>query len=146
MTGLLFGHDVYGTFPYLSGCCLLVDKQIIGHRLFDEDFFMYGEDVELTWRIRKSGYDLVCVHQATVKHEMTGSTHQGGYFYEYYMVLGHILLARKLARNRGDIPFLILGRLVTMAIRAISRSIRFRSWIPIKASLRALRNGIVRRK
>jgi N-acetylglucosaminyl-diphospho-decaprenol L-rhamnosyltransferase len=146
LTGLLFGHYVYGTFPYLSGCCLLVDRQIIGNGLFDEDFFMYGEDVELTWRIRKSGYDLACVHQVTVKHEVTGSSHQGGYFYEYYMVLGHILLAWKLVRNRWEIPFLLLGRLVTMATRALCRSIRFRSWIPIKASLSALRDGIVRRK
>ncbi len=143
LTGLLFFHRVFGAFPYLSGCCLLVDHRIIQDGLFDEDFFMYGEDVELTWRVRMSGHDLACVKQATIKHDVTGSSQQGGFFYEYYMVIGHILLATKLAKHRWEIPFLLLARLATMSSRAIIRLIRFRSWIPIKASLRALRNSII---
>jgi len=144
LTGLLFFNRVVGAFPYISGCCMLVDNRIVKDGLFDEDFFMYGEDVELTWRVRMSGYDLACVNQATVNHEVTGSSHQGGYFYEYYMVLGHILLAWKLARHRWEIPFLLLGRLAALATRAVIRSIRFRSWIPIKASLSALRNSMTK--
>lgn len=143
LTGLLFFHQVFGAFPYLSGCCLLVDHRIVKNGLFDEDFFMYGEDVELTWRVRMSGYKTACVDKAIVKHEVTGSSHQGGFFYEYYMVIGHILLAWKLARHQREIPFLFLGRLPVMTARAIMRSIRFRSWIPIKASLQALRDSII---
>jgi GT2 family glycosyltransferase len=145
-TGLIFWHHVLGTFPYLSGCCLLVDNRIIEDGLFDEDFFMYGEDVALTWRVWMSGYETACVDKAIVKHEVTGSSHQGGFFYEYHMVLGHILLAPKLARNRWEIPFLFLGRLLAMTARAIMRSIRFRSWIPINASFHALRDRKIARK
>ena len=139
LTGLLFSHHVCGAFPYLSGCCLLVDQRIIGNGLFDEDFFMYGEDVELTWRLRTSGYNTACVNSATVRHEVTGSSHQGGFFYEYHMVRGHLLLAKKLAREKWEIPFLFLGRMLFITARAILRAIRFRSFIPITASLAALR-------
>lgn len=145
-TGLLFGHYVYGTFPYLSGCCLLVDGKIAGNGLFDEDFFMYGEDVELTWRARASGYKPVCVNNATVRHEMTGSSHQGDFFYEYHMVMGHIILALKLAKHSWEIPFLFLGRFLTMSSRAIVRSIRFRTVVPIEACLKAWVNYIMNEK
>jgi N-acetylglucosaminyl-diphospho-decaprenol L-rhamnosyltransferase len=137
-SGLMFSHHVIGTFPYLSGCCLLVDRRIIGDGLFDEDFFMYGEDVALCWRLRLSGWDTACVSQAIVLHEGTGSSRQGGFFCEYHLVRGHILLARKLARHRWGIPFLYFGRLLTISARAIVRAIRFRSLVPITASIIAL--------
>jgi N-acetylglucosaminyl-diphospho-decaprenol L-rhamnosyltransferase len=138
-SGLMFAHRVIGAFPYLSGCCLLVDRRIIGDDVFDEDFFMYGEDIALCWRLRQSGWDTACVSQAIVRHEGTGSSRQGGIYYEYHLARMHILLARKLARRRWEIPFLYFGRLLTLSARAIVRAIRFRSLVPIKASLSALR-------
>lgn len=138
LTGLMFSHHVWGTFPYLSGCCLLVDSRIIQDGLFDESFFMYGEDVALCWRLRMSGYEIFSVKDAIVEHEVTGSSRQGGFFYEYHMARGHILLAQKLAKHPREIPFLVGGRLLILTARAIVRSIRFRSLIPIQANLKAL--------
>jgi hypothetical protein len=138
LTGLMFSQHVIGTFPYLSGCCLLVDRRIIGDGLFDEDFFMYGEDIALSWDIQQSGWITACVSQAIVQHEGTGSSHQGGFFYEYHLARMHILLARKLAKNRWEIPFFYFGRVLTLVTRAIVRSIRFKSMVPITAGVRAL--------
>ncbi|MEI6611168.1 MAG: glycosyltransferase [Deltaproteobacteria bacterium] len=138
-SGLMFSHHVIGTFQYLTGCCLLVDRRIIGDALFDEDFFMYGEDAELSWRLRLAGWDTACISQAIVRHEGVGSSHQGGFFYEYHLVRGHILLARKLARCQWEMPFLFFGRLLTLSARAIVRAIRFRSLVPITACINALR-------
>jgi hypothetical protein len=137
-TGLMFLHHVIGTFPYLSGCCLLIDRRIIGDGLFDQDFFMYGEDVALSWRLRMSDWETACVSQAIVRHEGVGSSRQGALFYEYNMARGHLLLARKLARRRWEIPFLCFGRLLTLIARSIVRTIRFRSLVPMTASLNAL--------
>ena len=139
LTGLMFMRHVIGTFPYLSGCCLLVDRRILDNGLFDEDFFMYGEDVALCWRLSLSSWNISSVDQAIIQHEGVGSSHQGGFFYEYHMVRGHLLLAKKLAREKWEIPFLFLGRMLFITARAILRAIRFRSFIPITASLAALR-------
>jgi len=136
-SGLMFSHHVTGSFPYLTGCCLLVDRRVIGDGLFDEDFFMYGEDVALCWRLRLSGWNTACVNQTIVRHEGVGSSRQGGFFYEYHMVCGHILLSRKLAMHRWEVPFLFFGRLLTISARAVVRAIRFRSLVPITASLSA---------
>lgn len=138
-SGLMFAHRVIGTFQYLTGCCLLVDRRIISDGLFDEEFFMYGEDVELNWRLRSSGWKTSCVGSAIVKHEGVGSSRQGDYFYEYHMARGHLLLSRKLASNQYEMPFLYLGRLIAISARSIIRAIRYKSLIPIKAWINNLR-------
>lgn len=137
-TGLMSSRHVIGTFPYLTGCCLLVDQRIVRDGLFDEDFFMYGEDVELCWRLRLSGWETACISQAVVLHEGTGSSHHGGFFYEYHVAHGHLLLAGKLAKHQWEIPFLYSGKILILSARAIRRSIRFRSLVPIKAWISAL--------
>jgi GT2 family glycosyltransferase len=48
----MFAHRVVGTFQYVAGCCLLVDRRIISDGLFGVEFFKYGENVELNWRLR----------------------------------------------------------------------------------------------
>lgn len=138
LTGLTFLQHVIGTFPYLSGCCLLVDRHVLCDGLFDEDFFMYGEDVELSWRLCLAGYNIACVQQATVCHEGMGSSSQGGFFYDYHLVRGHLLLAKKLARHTWHIPLFYLGRLATISARAVLRAFRFHSLVPIKASFLAI--------
>jgi len=142
-SGLMFSHHVFGAFRYLTGCCLLVDRRIVKNGLFDEDFFMYGEDVELSWRLQRSGWEAACVNQAVVRHEGTGSSTQGGIFYEYNVIRGHLLLAKKLARHQWEIPILYFGRLMAISIRSIVRSIRFRSSVPIRAWISVLRNKLL---
>ncbi len=137
-SGLMFLHPTIGSFSYLSGCCLLIDHRIINNGLFDEDFFMYGEDVELSWRMQRSDWHIACIHQAVVRHLGVGSSHQGEFFYEYHVVRGHMLLAKKLAQRAWHIPFFYLGRLIAISTRLVLRSFRFRSFVPIKASLSAI--------
>lgn len=48
------GYDKMMNVPYLSGCFMLLRTQAIQKaRLFDERFFMYPEDVDLTRRIHR---------------------------------------------------------------------------------------------
>ncbi len=138
-TALMFSHPVVGAFRYLTGCCLLVNREIIGSGLFDEDFFMYGEDIALDWRLRQAGWETICVKDATIKHEGVGSSRQGGFFYEYHMAYGHLLLANKLVLRPWEIPFLYLGHVLGLSIRSIARAIRYRSIVPVKAYIAALR-------
>ena len=139
LSGLLFSYHVIGTFPFLSGCCLLVNRQIIKDALFDEDFFMYGEDIALAWHVKQSGWKSSFVRQARVRHEGTGSSQQGKLFYEYHLARMHILLAKKLAKRRWEIPILYTGRLLTLSARAVIRTVRYKSLIPLKASLLAIK-------
>ena len=53
----------------LSGACMMIRREVIEDvGLLDEDFFMYGEDVEWCYRIKKTGWQVFFYTQATVMH------------------------------------------------------------------------------
>lgn len=55
--------------PWISGCCFLARAQVLEESgLLDERFFMYYEDVDLSFRMRKLGYQLVYYPLANIKH------------------------------------------------------------------------------
>lgn len=52
-----------------SGAAFVIRREVyekIGG--FDEQFFMYAEDVDLSWRVRAAGYKLKYVPRAVIKH------------------------------------------------------------------------------
>lgn len=53
----------------VSGANFMVKRSVINEvGMFDPDFFMYGEESELSWRIRKAGYKNMNVPQAQIVH------------------------------------------------------------------------------
>jgi N-acetylglucosaminyl-diphospho-decaprenol L-rhamnosyltransferase len=134
-TGLLFAKPTLSCFHYLSGCCLMVRRELVVDGLFDEDFFMYGEDVELGWRLGLKGVGFATVAQARLRHEGTGSSRHGGWFYEYHVTRGHKLLARKMAAASWEVPLFMTGRAVVLSLRAVLRCLRFRTLAPLRALL-----------
>lgn len=126
----------FGSFPYLSGCCLLVVRENNAQPLFDEDFFMYGEDVELSWRMRREGGELVLLADAWVEHIGSASTGQSSAAYERFLIESHTLLARKLASATNIQKLLFATRFPTLLARALLRAVRYRSLIPVYAFVR----------
>lgn len=60
----------------LSGCCMLVRKKAMDEAggPFDEDYFMYCEDVDLSYRIKKAGYKNMYFPEADLIHYKGEST------------------------------------------------------------------------
>ena len=88
---------------WFTGCCCLFDSKLfkdIGK--FDERFFAYYEDVDLSLRMKKSGYkigftsqtDLIHLESASSKFETSkeGSLNP---FVHYLNIKNHILILRK---------------------------------------------------
>lgn len=60
--------------PFASGCAMLLRTSALPRiGLFDERYFMYVEDVDLTLRAWIAGYRALDVPAAVVYHRMTGS-------------------------------------------------------------------------
>lgn len=53
----------------LTGAFMLIRREALDKAgLFDTDFFMYGEDIDLSWRIRKAGYVNYYLHDVRITH------------------------------------------------------------------------------
>ena len=122
-----------GSVAYLSGCCLLVRRTDQAAPLFDEDFFMYGEDVELSWRWRRQGGALVLLEESWLHHAGSASSGQASAAYERFLVGSHWVLARKLAEVRWEARVMQATKLPALIARACLRALRYRSLVPIRA-------------
>ncbi|MBP6230847.1 MAG: glycosyltransferase family 2 protein [Paludibacteraceae bacterium] len=66
-----------GEVPILAGAFMLINKQQLGYEsLLDEQFFMYGEDIDLSYRIKNLGYKNLYI-PSTILHYKGESTKQG---------------------------------------------------------------------
>jgi len=128
--GLYLRRPMLGAFQYVSGCCLLLPPALTASPLFDEEFFFYGDDVELGWRLADTGIVLRLVDGAYADHDGSGSSHNGSLFYEYHMARAHLALTRKLGAGAFGRIVMLLGRFMLLPARALVRSIRFRSLSP----------------
>lgn len=53
---------------WVCGACLLLRQSALGGRLFDERFFMYGEDMELCHRLKRNGGRVVYTPLVSIIH------------------------------------------------------------------------------
>jgi GT2 family glycosyltransferase len=69
--------EVEWEIDMVSGACLMLPHRVMDQvGMLDEDFFMFYEEVEWCWRIRKAGYRVFYVPQARVVHHWMGSVRQ----------------------------------------------------------------------
>jgi N-acetylglucosaminyl-diphospho-decaprenol L-rhamnosyltransferase len=132
--GLLLSNPGHLRFHYFTGCCLLFRKELVNDKgLFDEAFFMYGEDAELGWRLTRQGKRMVCAEEVFVEHEYGPSVDRSSFFYEYHMARGHLLLSLRTRRHPIETPLMLLFKLIGLSSRAIVRCCRYRTSWPFAA-------------
>jgi N-acetylglucosaminyl-diphospho-decaprenol L-rhamnosyltransferase len=69
--------DVEWETDSVTGACLMTRKAVLDQvGLLEEAFFMFYEEVELCWRIRRAGYKVMFLPQARVVHHWMGSVRQ----------------------------------------------------------------------
>lgn len=85
-------HDV----DVLSGAFMLMPRKVleeIGY--WDEAFFMYGEDIDLSYRIQKAGYRNYYLADTTIIHYKGESTKKGSLNYVKTFYEAMIIFAKK---------------------------------------------------
>jgi len=63
--------------------------------LFDEDFFMYYEDMDLSWRARRRGWKILYVPEAVVRHIHCGSSGEWSPLFLYHVERNRLLMLAK---------------------------------------------------
>lgn len=127
-----------GSFEVPRGCCMLVAlDRIPVTPLFDEQFFMYGEEIALGWRLHQRGARICHVGAVWVEHEGSATAMRGSPFYEERTALAHLLLGNVLGEKVSEQRALAMVRVPMLVLRALSRSLRQRSLLPLHALGRA---------
>ncbi|MEL7220386.1 MAG: glycosyltransferase, partial [Bacteroidota bacterium] len=80
----------------LSGAFMFMRRSVLDEvGLLDETFFMYGEDIDLSYRIVKGGYKNYYLPQTTIVHYKGESTKKGSLNYVKAFYQAMIIFARK---------------------------------------------------
>lgn len=112
----------------LIGCCLLIKTEVIKSiGLLDEDYFLYVEDMDYSFRAKRAGFKLFMIPQAKIWHK--GSSSTGGrtsITRQYYNTRNLFLFARKNLLGRDRIIFtmyVLKGRILEILKLLIQRHI-----------------------
>jgi len=80
----------------LAGAFMLLRKKVLNEvGLLDEDFFMYGEDIDLSYRITQAGYKNYYFPETRIIHYKGESTKKGSLNYVFVFYNAMIVFANK---------------------------------------------------
>lgn len=138
----LFGRYHLGHLPeneaapieILSGACMFLRKKTLDEvGLLDESFFMYGEDIDLSYRITLGGYENWYLPEARIIHYKGESTKKSSVNYVFVFYNAMAIFAKKhfTQRSAGVFPFLINGSIYLSAAGAIAVRFLSRAMLPI---------------
>lgn len=135
---------------WLSGACLMTSRQlwelVDG---FDEDYFLYWEDVDLSVRSARAGAALVVVEDVTAVHDEGGTQdrprdreeHSDAYY--YFNIRNRLLFAAKNLdpEDRRRWFRCSLGESYQILLRGGGRRKFLRPWRPLRIGARGIRDG-----
>lgn len=94
----------------LSGAFMMVRKKVLDKTGgFDKTFFMYGEDIDLSYRIQKAGYKNYYLADTTIIHFKGESTNKGSlnYVKMFYQAMAIFVKKHYGGAKRGLFVFLL---------------------------------------
>lgn len=138
----IFGRYHLGHLPeneaapieILSGACMFLRKETLDKvGLLDENFFMYGEDIDLSYRITLGGYQNWYFPDARIIHYKGESTKKSSVNYVFVFYNAMAIFAKKhfTRRSAGIFPLLINGSIYLSAAGAIAVRFLNRTLLPI---------------
>ncbi len=118
----------------LSGAFMLMRKEALNKvGLLDEDFFMYGEDIDLSYRILKGGYKNYYYPETSIIHYKGESTKKSSVNYVFVFYRAMVIFAKKhfSEKNANWFSFLInLAIYLRAGLAVLTRFFR-KSLVPL---------------
>ncbi|MEM1326922.1 MAG: glycosyltransferase family 2 protein [Bacteroidota bacterium] len=95
----------------LAGAFMWMRKSVLDEiGLLDEDFFMYGEDIDLSYRVTLAGYENHYLAETSIIHYKGESTKKGSVKYVRTFYQAMILFAQKHFEGRNAKLFILMLR------------------------------------
>ncbi len=122
----------------LSGAFMLLRKKALEKTgLLDESFFMYGEDIDISYRILKAGFKNYYYPETQIIHYKGESTKKGSLNYVILFYNAMIIFARKhfSPKRAGWFSFLIKTAIVLRASLSVIKRVGQRLFLPFMDAL-----------
>jgi GT2 family glycosyltransferase len=115
-----------GRIEVISGAFCMLRRSVISQvGGLDEDFFMYGEDIDLSYRILKGGYENWYV-PANILHYKGESTQKSSFRYVHVFYQAMLIFFRK---HYGHLSFLITAPIrMAIYLRAFLALVSMQYW------------------
>ena len=129
---LFLEGDPQGLLPidWVSGASMLLRRSAVGPQIFDEAFFMFGEDMDVCDRVRRAGWEVLYDSAHAIVHLHGSSFDQQASV--AIKATAHLGPRRVFAKNRGRLSLFLYD-----AILLLGYGLRW----PLYALLEALRPG-----
>ncbi len=100
------GENEVGAVPILSGAAMLLRRSVLDEiGLLDERFFLYGEDIDLSYRVVLGGYQNYYVPQARLLHYKGRSTPKTNLRYLWVFYEAMWLFAQKHLKGTSKVAW-----------------------------------------
>ena len=87
-----------------TGCCFLIRSDVLKNvGMFDDRYFLYYEDADLSERIKKAGYKILYEPKAILWHKNAESSGVGSELHDYYITRNRLLFGMKYASIRTKV-------------------------------------------
>lgn len=125
--------------PKITGCAIFIKSDVFSDiGLFDEEYFLYQDEVDFYRRAKKAGYDLYFCPCARVWHKEPIKNHLNKPYQIYYNTRNKILLSKKVPIKYGRVePIISIFKAVIKTILNFSTD-----WTKFKHALLGIKDGI----
>ncbi len=111
-------YDDKKELDFATGACMLLRSSALKEAgVFDKKYFLYLEDLDLSYRMKESGWKIVFAPKARLWHKVSQSSGIGSNLNDYFITRNRLLfgmryakLRTKIALLRESIKFLLIGR------------------------------------
>lgn len=112
-------HPERDVFGFSGAAALLRRDALTSVGLFDERLFMYYEDTDLSWRLRRAGWRIEYCEDAVVRHLHSATSGEGSEFFRFHDARNRLVVLTKNASGR-----LVLGALLRFVVTTASILLR----------------------
>lgn len=130
--GHLNNNEVH-SIEILSGAFMFMRKKALDQSgLLDEAFFMYGEDIDLSWRIIQKGWKNYYFPETSIIHYKGESTKKGSLNYVFVFYNAMVIFARKHFSERNAELFSFFINMAIWLRAGVAVAMRFirKAWLP----------------
>lgn len=101
-------YDQVEPTEFASGCCFLVKIEVFEKvGFFDEKYFLYYEDADLSMRINKAGHAIMYVPKAILWHKNAGAAGgSGSTLQDYYITRNRLIFGMRYAPLRSKLALI----------------------------------------